>query len=97
MSEIPGQSGHALPDSELPVCARSGPSVPVCWCRRHGRMDMGGERKTLRLTGRVGAIVAGRDQIFPNAAKPDMAERLEKHLSRRFSNPSSTAYLELFR
>jgi hypothetical protein len=60
-------------------------------------MDMGGERKTLRLPGRVGAIVAGRDQIFPNAAKPDMAEQLEKHLSRRFSNPSSTTHLELFR
>jgi hypothetical protein len=52
-------------------------------------MDMGGERKTLRLPGPVGAIVAG------NAAKPDMAERLEKHLSRRFSNPSSTTHLEL--
>ena len=69
----------------------------VCWCRRYGRMDMGGERKTLQLPGRVGAIVAGRDQIFPNAARPDMAERLEKHLSHRFSNPSSTKHLELFR
>jgi hypothetical protein len=45
--------------------------------------------KRFGFPGRVGAIVAGRDQIFPNAAKPDMAERLEKHLSRGFSNPSS--------
>ncbi|WP_315836066.1 ParB/RepB/Spo0J family partition protein [Bradyrhizobium prioriisuperbiae] len=35
-----------------------------------------------------GAIVAGRDQIFPNTAKSDMAERLEKHLSRRYSHNS---------
>lgn len=32
-----------------------------------------------------GAIVDGRDQIFPNTAKSDMADRLEKHLSRKFS------------
>ena len=31
------------------------------------------------------AIVGSRDQIFPNTAKSDLAERLEKHLSRRFS------------
>lgn len=35
-----------------------------------------------------GAIVAGRDQIFPNTAKSDMAARLEKHLSRRFAHSS---------
>jgi hypothetical protein len=31
------------------------------------------------------AIVGTRDQIFPNTAKTDLIERLEKHLSRRFA------------
>jgi len=31
------------------------------------------------------AITAGRDQIFPNTAKSDLAAKLEKHLSRRFA------------
>ena len=35
-----------------------------------------------------GAIVDGRDQIFPNTAKTDMADRLEKYLARKFSQAS---------
>ncbi len=31
------------------------------------------------------AMVGGRDHVFPNTAKSDFAERVEKHLSRRFS------------
>lgn len=34
------------------------------------------------------AIAAGRDQIFPNTAKSDLAERLTKHLSRKFGQSS---------
>jgi hypothetical protein len=35
-----------------------------------------------------GAITAGRDQIFPNTAKSDLAAKLEKYLSRRFAHPA---------
>ncbi len=35
-----------------------------------------------------GAIVDGRDQIFPSTAKSDMADRVEKYLARKFSQPT---------
>jgi hypothetical protein len=37
------------------------------------------------------AIVGSRDQIFPNTAKSDLVERLEKHLSRRFAHVNKQA------
>ena len=36
-----------------------------------------------------GEISGGRDQIFPNTAKSDMKNRIEKHLLRRFATASS--------
>jgi hypothetical protein len=57
------------------------------------RMDMGGDRENASAPVHVGAIVAGRKLIFPDPAKPDIAERFRETSLRWFSNPSSTTYL----